>query len=101
MTEKEKEQRLRDFVSSLSEADAREQLTLAYLQMERCQQVMQGEDVEPVTMMENGLDSDLELFYMCKKLYMESNVSISINCKPGLSGARSHSIPELVIKIVK
>lgn len=55
------------FVNQLSPDQVREQLILSYLQMERCQQVLQGEDVEPVVMMDNGESSDLELFYRCKK----------------------------------
>lgn len=55
------------FVATLSESEAREQLVLAYEQMELCRRVLKGEDVEPVEMMDNGLSSDLELFYSCKK----------------------------------
>ena len=55
------------FASQLSPDECREQLVLAYLQMERCQQVLRGEGVEPVAMMDNGESSDLELFYCCKK----------------------------------
>ena len=68
---RQKKSKLRGFVNSLSEKEVREELYLAYLQMERCQQVLEGEDVEPVKMRENGLDSDLELFYMCKKMRTE------------------------------
>ena len=35
--------------------------------MEKCRKVLRGYDVEPVTMMDNGESSDLELFYQCKK----------------------------------
>lgn len=60
---------INDFVASLSEKEAREQLSLAYLQMERCIDVLEGEhDVEPVAMKDNGLSSDLELFYKCKEI---------------------------------
>ena len=59
------------FVSQLSPDQVREQLVLAYLQMERCGQVLRGEDVEPVEMMDNGESSDLELFYQCKKVREE------------------------------
>lgn len=59
------EEKFRTFVAGLSEADAREQLILAYLQMERCLDVLRGRDVEPVAMMDNGESSDLELFYKC------------------------------------
>ena len=55
------------FASQLHPDECREQLVLAYLQMERCQQVLRGEDVEPVAMKDNGESSDLELFYRCKK----------------------------------
>ena len=59
------------FVDSLSDSQARRELLLAYEQMELCQKVLRGEDVEPVGMMDNGLSSDLELFYQCKKVYSE------------------------------
>ncbi|PTL34609.1 hypothetical protein C7120_08905 [Prevotella sp. oral taxon 376] len=57
------------FVASLSEKEAREQLSLAYQQMELCVRVLNGEKgIDPVTMKDNGLSSDLELFYRCKKV---------------------------------
>ena len=55
------------FVNQLTPDQVREQLILAYLQMEKCQAVLKGYDVEPETMMNNGESSDLELFYRCKK----------------------------------
>lgn len=55
------------FINQLTPDEIREQLVLAYMQMERCNQVLRGESVEPVPMMDNGLSSDLELFYSCKK----------------------------------
>ena len=55
------------FVNQLTPDQVREQLVLAYLQMENCQKVLKGYDVEPETMMDNGESSDLELFYRCKK----------------------------------
>lgn len=55
------------FVNQLTPDQVREQLILAYLQMEKCQMVLKGYDVEPETMMDNGESSDLELFYRCKK----------------------------------
>lgn len=55
------------FAFQLSPDECREQLVLAYLQMEKCLQVLRGENVEPVSMMDNGESSDLELFYHCKK----------------------------------
>lgn len=59
------------FVNQLSPAECREQLVLAYLQMEKCMQVLRGANVEPVDMKDNGENSDLELFYMCKKVREE------------------------------
>ena len=59
------------FVSKLTPDQVREQLVLAYVQMEKCQQVLRGENVEPVDMMDNGESSDLELFYQCKKVREE------------------------------
>lgn len=57
------------FVASLSEKEAREQLSLAFQQMELCMEVLNGKKgVEPVVMKDNGLSSDLELFYKCKKV---------------------------------
>ena len=63
--------RLAKFVGGLSNEECREQLLLSYLQMERCQQLLRGEDVEPVDMKDNGMSSDLELFYACKKVREE------------------------------
>lgn len=60
-------ERFRRFVDNLDEKTARHELVMAYMQMERCQRILEGKDVSPVTMMDNGLSSDLELFYMCKK----------------------------------
>ena len=68
MSEKEKLEKLQSFIATLSDAEARHELLLSYQMMERCRDIIDGKDVEPVTMKENGLDSDLELFYMCKKL---------------------------------
>lgn len=59
--------RLTAFVNQLTPDQVREQLVLAYLQMEKCKNVLKGYDVEPVEMMDNGESSDLELFYRCKK----------------------------------
>ena len=59
------------FVNQLSPDQVREQLVLAYIQMEKCQAVLKGYDVEPVEMMDNGESSDLELFYRCKKVAEE------------------------------
>lgn len=55
------------FVNGLTDEEARKELVLAYLQMERCQEALDGNDVEPVEMKDNGQSSDLELFYKCKK----------------------------------
>ena len=59
------------FVNQLTPEEVREQLVLAYLQMEQCQRVLRGDAVEPITMMDNGESSDLELFYRCKKMSEE------------------------------
>lgn len=67
----ELEKKFRHFVGGLSAEAVREELVLAYLQMERCQQVLMGDDVEPVEMKDNGESSDLELFYRCKKARAE------------------------------
>lgn len=56
------------FVSELSLDECREQLVLAYIQMERCGQVLRGEEVDPVSMRDNGESTDLELFYQCRKV---------------------------------
>lgn len=60
--------KMQAFVCSLSEGEARNELVLAYIQMERCCRVLSGEDVGPVSMMDNGESSDLELFYRCVKV---------------------------------
>lgn len=73
-------ERLKVFASQLSPELCREQLVLAYLQMERCRQVLRGEDVEPVVMMDNGESSDLELFYLCKKVRAELDSLDKDNC---------------------
>lgn len=59
------------FVNQLTPDQVREQLVLAYLQMEKCQSVLKGYDVEPVEMMDNSESPDLELFYRCKKVAEE------------------------------
>jgi hypothetical protein len=59
------------FVNQLTPDQCREQLVLAYLQMEKCKNVLKGYKVEPVEMMDNGDSSDLELFYRCKKAAAE------------------------------
>ena len=59
------------FAASLSEEECRKELVMAYLMMERCQEVLKGESVEPVEMMDNGESSDLELFYRCRKVREE------------------------------
>ena len=81
-------ERLKVFASQLSPELCREQLVLAYLQMERCRQVLHGEDVEPVVMMDNGESSDLELFYLCKKvrIEMDSLYKDNVNGKQSVIG---------------
>lgn len=57
------------FIASLSEKEAREQLSLAFQMMERCLDVLNGNNkIKPVSMKDNGLSSDLELFYKCKQI---------------------------------
>lgn len=57
------------FVAILSEKEAREQLSLAYQQMELCIEMLNGKQgVKPVIMKDNGLSSDLELFYRCRRV---------------------------------
>ena len=57
------------FIASLSEKEAREQLSLAFQMMERCLGVLNGNNkIKPVSMKDNGLSSDLELFYKCKQI---------------------------------
>lgn len=57
------------FVARLSEKEAREQLSLAYQQMELCLDVLNGKKgIKPIAMQDNGLSTDLELFYTCKRV---------------------------------
>lgn len=70
------------FVNQLTPDQCREQLVLAYLQMEKCQNVLKGYDVEPVEMMDNGDSSDLELFYRCKKAAEELSYLNEMVSKP-------------------
>ena len=57
------------FVAGLSEKEAREQLSLAFQMMERCLEVLNGNNkIKPVSMKDNGLSTDLELFYKCKQI---------------------------------
>lgn len=61
--------KLKGFVRGLSEKDARGQLFLAYRLMERCVKILNGhKKVRPVPMRDNGISSDLELFYKCKEV---------------------------------
>ena len=71
MSNERLKKRFTAFVNQLTPDQVREQLVLAYLQMEKCQMVLKGYDVEPETMMGNGENSDLELFYRCKKVAEE------------------------------
>ena len=71
------------FVNGLTDEEARKELVLAYLQMERCQDVLNGIDVEPVEMKDNGQSSDLELFYKCKKAANELSYLNDIVSKSG------------------
>ena len=59
------------FVSSLGEDEVRRELALAYEMMERCLDVLNGDDYGPVAMLDNGESSDLELFYKCREVRKE------------------------------
>lgn len=65
------QEKFEEFVKSLTNEEVREELVCAYMQMERCQKVLNGIDAEPVEMKDNGESSDLELFYQCKKMREE------------------------------
>lgn len=71
MKTKAMKERFSRFIDGLSEEEVRHELLQAYLQMERCQRVLEGRETSPVTMRDNGLSSDLELFYMCRKRMAE------------------------------
>lgn len=59
--------KIRLFIDGLSEAEVRGELMLAYECMEQCVQVLTGKNgIKPVEMKDNGISSDLELFYTCK-----------------------------------
>ena len=100
---------LKNFVSQLSDNECREELICAYLQMENCQRVLRGEDVVPDPMMrDNGHQTDMELFYLCKKVrkeleYLESNqekkfnLDISVNISDETN--RLKSISEAIDKL--
>ena len=82
MSKKNLRKRLTAFVNQLTPDQVREQLVLAYLQMEKCKNVLKGYDVEPVEMMDNGESSDLELFYRCKKAAEELSYLNEMVSKP-------------------
>lgn len=89
------------FVNQLSPDQVREQLVLAYLQMEQSQRVLRGEDVEPLTMLDNGECSDLELFYRCKKAseelaYLNQMVSKPmVNVKFGVASGEAERLRKI------
>lgn len=63
------EDRIINYVCNLSEQEVRAQLFLCYCQMERCIRLLHGDKkVKPVEMTDNGLSTDLELFYTCKRV---------------------------------
>lgn len=63
------EDRIINYVCNLSEQEVRAQLFLCYCQMERCIRLLHGDKkVKPVEMADNGLSTDLELFYTCKRV---------------------------------
>ena len=62
----DKRKELKAFVSGLSASSARRELLLAYEMMEDCTAILRGETPPvPVEMLDNGLSSDLELYYTC------------------------------------
>lgn len=68
MTHPTNEDRLRNYICELSEQEVRKQLFLCFCQMERCISLLHGDKkVKPVEMADNGLSTDLELFYTCKR----------------------------------
>ena len=83
------------FVNQLSPDQVREQLILAYLQMEQCQRVLRGENVEPLTMLDNGESSDLELFYQCKKSAEELAYLNQVVSKPKFGFASNEQVERL------
>jgi len=82
MSKKNLRQKFSSFVSKLTPDQVREQLVLAYLQMEKCQQVLKGRCVQPVEMLDNGESSDLELFYSCVKVREELD-NLKDECEEG------------------
>lgn len=84
------------FVNQLSPDECREQLVLAYLQMEKCCKALKGDNVEPVKMMDNGESSDLELFYRCKKVRKELDLLERDSSCRGSEGIRFGINVELV-----
>lgn len=77
------------FVGGLSDDEVRRELCRAYAQMERCMDVLRGCDVEPVEMLDNGESTDLELFYLCRKVagelsYLNDVVSVAIDSEGGV-----------------
>lgn len=82
MSKKNLRKKFSSFVSKLTPDQVREQLVLAYLQMEKCQQVLKGKRVQPVEMLDNGESSDLELFYSCVKVREELD-SFTDECESG------------------
>lgn len=69
MTDEEIKDRLSNYICDMSEQEVRNQLFLCYCQMERCIRLLHGDKkVKPVEMKDNGLSTDLELFYTCKRV---------------------------------
>lgn len=81
MSKKNLRKKFSSFVSKLTPDQVREQLVLAYLQMEKCQQVLKGKRVQPAEMLDNGESSDLELFYSCVKVREELDSLNKSECK--------------------
>lgn len=100
------------FVSQLTPDEVREQLILAYMQMERCLSALRGEDVEPVDMKDNGVSSDLELFYSCKKCAEElsalneiagdgEHIGISVDIDPKTLEEFKNYLSEVVGQLIE
>lgn len=85
------------FVSQLSPAECREQLVLAYIQMEKCINVLKGNEDNPETLKDNGRSSDLELFYRCKKM------SSDLKYLKGKVSEKEHDLPskEVIGRLIK
>lgn len=60
--------RNRKTLDDLTPAELREQVLLCHEHMQRCCEVLDGADMEPVELVDVNDSADLELFYKCKRL---------------------------------